>query len=143
LDGKVWPTTEHYFQAQKFLDPKLQKMIRKLQTPRECHEFVRQPHIQRQIRSDWFMIREEVMYRAVKAKFTQHLHLKQMLLDTGDAILVEHTDNDNFWGDGGDGRGQNKLGHILMRVRDEIRNRNQDIKQHTNSFQQRTQFSNY
>jgi hypothetical protein len=45
-----------------------------------------------------------------------------MLLDTGNAILVEHTDNDNFWGDGGDGRGQNKLGHILMRVRDEIRN---------------------
>ena len=39
----------------------------------------------------------------------------------GDAKLVEHTTNDSYWGDGGDGRGRNMLGQLLMQVRDELR----------------------
>lgn len=61
------------------------------------------------------------MLTAVRAKFTQHEDLKQVLLSTGDAILVEHTSNDRYWGDGGDGTGRNALGKILMQVREEIR----------------------
>jgi predicted NAD-dependent protein-ADP-ribosyltransferase YbiA (DUF1768 family) len=44
-----------------------------------------------------------------------------VLLGTEDAMLVEHTANDNFWADGGDGGGQNWLGRILMEVREELR----------------------
>ena len=40
---------------------------------------------------------------------------------SGDAKLVEHTENDSYWGDGGDGSGRNMLGQILMQVRDELR----------------------
>ena len=42
---------------------------------------------------------------------------RALLLATGDAKLVEHTENDDYWGDGGDGRGKNMLGRILMDVR--------------------------
>ena len=48
-------------------------------------------------------VKDEVMFNAVFAKFTQHKTLCQELLDTGDATLVEHTANDSYWGDGGDG----------------------------------------
>ena len=43
------------------------------------------------------------------------------LLGAGDARIVEHTANDAYWGDGGDGSGKNMLGQILMRVREELR----------------------
>jgi len=62
------------------------------------------------------------MKEAVYAKFTQNKNLKQILLNTGDKILIEHTYKDSYWADGGDGSGQNWLGKILMIVRDHIRN---------------------
>lgn len=61
------------------------------------------------------------MYEAVYAKFTQHDELKKLLLSTGYAILIEHTPHDKYWGGGGDGSGKNKLGKILMKVRNELR----------------------
>lgn len=61
------------------------------------------------------------MYDACLAKFSQHADLKQLLLDTGEAVIIEHTKNDNYWGDGGDGTGRNQLGKTLMRVRDTLR----------------------
>ena len=42
------------------------------------------------------------------------------LLATGDSTIVEHTENDAYWGDGGDGSGKNRLGQILMRVREKL-----------------------
>lgn len=60
------------------------------------------------------------MYDIVKAKFTQYQDLKELLLSTAGCTVVEHTVNDNYWGDGGDGSGRNQLGKTLMRVRDEL-----------------------
>ena len=61
------------------------------------------------------------MLEALQAKFTQHPELRDVLLATGDANLVEHTDNDAYWADGGDGSGKNMLGKLLMRVREQLR----------------------
>ena len=61
------------------------------------------------------------MREALRAKFSQHQDLRKILLDTGDAEIVEHTSNDSYWGDGGDGSGKNMLGRLLMEVRDELR----------------------
>jgi ribA/ribD-fused uncharacterized protein len=63
------------------------------------------------------------MRKAVLAKFEQHPDLAALLVATGDARIVEHTDADSFWGDGGDGSGQNMLGRILMDVRARLRSR--------------------
>ena len=61
------------------------------------------------------------MRKAVAAEFEQHEDLRALLLSTEEAKLVEHTENDDYWGDGGDGRGKNMLGRILMEVRAGLR----------------------
>lgn len=73
------------------------------------------------LRRDWESVKDKVMLEALCAKFTQHEDLKAILLGTGDAILVEHTENDSYWGDGGDGSGKNRLGQLLMQLREELR----------------------
>ena len=76
----------------------------------------------RRLRRDWESAKVNVMREVVMAKFTQHPELRELLLSTGDAKLIEHTANDDYWGDGGDGRGKNMLGRILMDVREQLRN---------------------
>jgi ribA/ribD-fused uncharacterized protein len=61
------------------------------------------------------------MLRALRAKFNQHPYLRSQLLETGNAYLVERTMNDGYWADGGDGSGRNRLGELLMQVREELR----------------------
>ncbi len=118
LDGKTWPTSEHYFQAQKFLEDAIQKKVRQAKSPSVAARMGRDRS--NPLRRDWEKAKDDVMRTAVRAKFTQHEELKKLLLDTGDAILVEHTENDSYWGDGGDGSGKNMLGRILMQVRGEL-----------------------
>ena len=119
LDGKVWPTSEHYFQAQKFAGTEFEEEIRLVKSPMIAARMGRARS--KPLRADWEQVKDEVMRRAVLAKFTQHEELRDTLLATGDALLVEHTRNDSYWGDGGDGRGRNMLGQILVSVREELR----------------------
>ena len=61
------------------------------------------------------------MRTALITKFNQHDKLRDLLLSTQDCTLVEHTINDSFWADGGDGTGKNMLGRLLMEVRHTLR----------------------
>jgi ribA/ribD-fused uncharacterized protein len=119
LRGKSWPTSEHFFQAQKFNDRSHQGQIRKAKSPMTAARLGRDR--KKKLRKDWESVKIGIMREAVLAKFTQHEDLRDVLLSTGDAKLVEHTSNDSFWGDGGDGSGENWLGRILMEVREKLR----------------------
>jgi ribA/ribD-fused uncharacterized protein len=121
LDGKCWPTTEHYFQAQKFPATPREEEIRGAASPMIAARMGRSRSYP--LRSDWEEAKDEIMHRALSAKFTQHDALRQLLLATGDAEIVEHTGNDSYWADGGDGTGRNRLGELLVQVREELRNR--------------------
>lgn len=118
LDGKIWPTTEHYFQAQKFTDTTYQEKIRKAASPMLAATLGRDR--KQKIRKDWDTAKNNVMKKALLAKFNQHPLLRELLLSTENAKLVEHTENDNYWGDGGNGKGKNMLGQILMQIRKEL-----------------------
>lgn len=118
LDGKNWPSTEHYFQAQKFQDAAYQQKIRKTSTPLQAAILGRDRR--QKLRCDWESTKISVMRNALWAKFTQHEELKELLLSTNDARLVEHAENDSFWGDGGNGKGKNWLGRLLMEVRKQL-----------------------
>jgi ribA/ribD-fused uncharacterized protein len=120
LDGKVWPTSEHFFQAMKFHPHRLDLVeeIRKARTPGDAARAGRDR--KKPLRKDWESVKYDVMYRVVLTKFKQHERLRKILLGTKDAGLVEHTKNDSYWGDGGDGSGKNMLGQILMRIRVEL-----------------------
>jgi hypothetical protein len=115
----LWPTSEHYFQAMKFKDKSQQAEIRKANSPMLAARMGRDR--KRKLRRDWESAKVNVMREAVLAKFTQHDELQKLLLATGDAKIIEHTANDDYWGDGGDGKGRNMLGQILMDVRNQLR----------------------
>ena len=59
--------------------------------PREAFDFSRKPEVSRWRRSDWEQVKEDIMHKALLAKFTQHEWLCHRLLDTADRVLVEHT----------------------------------------------------
>lgn len=75
-----------------------------------------------QLRSDWENVKDDVMYEICKAKFSQNTELKKRLLSTGN----EHLEEGNTWGDKiwgtVNGIGENRLGKILMRIREELKN---------------------
>lgn len=73
------------------------------------------------MRPDWERVKDGIMLDAVAMKFTQHPSIKETLLSTGDAYLIEHTTKDRYWGDGGDGTGKNMLGKTLMALRDKLK----------------------
>ncbi|KAJ3086352.1 hypothetical protein HK102_013240, partial [Quaeritorhiza haematococci] len=128
LNGKVWPTSEHYFQAMKF-EPyeEVVEKVRLCTSPSEAARTGRSRSLP--LRPDWEQVKESIMMRALIAKFTQHPNLAQVLLSTGQAILVEHTSNDSYWADGWKKKGvkpqpgevspgRNRLGVLLMKMRD-------------------------
>ena len=119
IGGKVWPTSEHYFQAQKFAGTEHEEAIRSAKSPMIAARMGRDRS--KPIRPDWEQVKDDLMREAVRAKFSQHPDLREILLATGDARIVEHTANDSYWGDGGDGSGTNMLGQILMEVRAAVR----------------------
>lgn len=118
LKGKTWLTSEHYFQAMKFEGTKYETKIRKAKGPKKAAEIGRDRSLP--LRSNWENIKENFMFEALYAKFTQHKDLKEILINTGDKVLIEHTERDSYWGDGGNGSGENRLGHLLMRLRRQL-----------------------
>ena len=118
LGGKRWPTSEHYFQAQKFADPLQREKVRRAKTAMQAARLGRDRKVK--IRREWESVKVSVMRDAVWAKLTQHDYLRELLLMTDDSVLVEHTRHDSYWGDGGDGSGKNMLGKILMEIRGEL-----------------------
>lgn len=121
VDGFVYPTNEHYYQASKFNDEKLQKTIRECESPGRAFKYGRSPKNQCKLRSDWDKYRLKAMKKVLYAKFTQHEALKQLLLGTGEVLLVEDSPVDTFWGCGSSGAGKNHLGRMLVELRRKLR----------------------
>lgn len=114
IDGITYPTNENAFQA--------------LKCPERAREFVdltpgQAKRLGRRValRPDWDDVRLDVMYALNKQKFSENPALRERLLETGDRELIEgNTWRDTFWGVC-NGAGENHLGRILMRIRQEIR----------------------
>lgn len=119
IDGKKYKTTEHYFQSKKFEGTNWETKVRNANGPMEAARLGRDRS--GPLRRDWESVKDNVMRLCVEAKFRQHESIRKELLATGDAKLIEHTENDSYWGDGGNGSGKNMLGKILMEVRTKLR----------------------
>jgi ribA/ribD-fused uncharacterized protein len=119
LDEAWWRTSEHYFQAQKFIDTPHVEQIRLAPTPKDAAKMGRERS--RPLRSDWEQVKDDVMLKAVLCKFQTHADIREILLSTGEQLIVENSPIDYYWGCGADGSGKNKLGQILMEVRDLLR----------------------
>lgn len=117
-EGITYPHSEAAFQAAKVLDEEMRRTFTALTPTQAKHRGKRVA-----LRSDWNEVRLNVMEEVVRCKFTQHPELAQRLLDTGDALLMEGNRwRDTFWGvSTATGKGQNHLGKILMKIREELR----------------------
>ena len=126
IEGKRYLTVENYFQSMKAANPEDAEEIRLAPKPGESKRLGRHCVI----RKDWEDIKEDIMYKGVKAKFMQNPNLRTALEKTEDAWLEEgNTWHDNTWGvcrciKCQDKMAYNKLGKILMRVRKELKEGN-------------------
>jgi N-glycosidase YbiA len=118
VEGVYWSTVEHYFQAQKFIEDEIQERIRRAATPKDARVLGQSRAFP--IRENWDSLREEVMLRALRHKFNVN-GARELLLSTGERMLVESSPYDYFWAAGQDGTGKNRLGHLLVQVRQELR----------------------
>lgn len=118
IDGKYYSTVENYFQSQKTLDEEESEKIRLAMSPSVAKRLGRQCNM----REDWDKIKDEVMMKGLRAKFSR-TDMSDELLATNNDILEEgSTWGDYYWGiDFNTGIGENKLGKFLMQLRDEIR----------------------
>ncbi len=117
--GKKWKSTEHWFQANKFPNPwqAYQNRMQNLSAGQLQRQHYQAPQ-------GWHGKngkKIQIMLQGLREKFSQNPALRKLLLDTGDAIIVEAAPDDAEWGAGGDFKGKNYLGQMLMHVRNELR----------------------
>lgn len=133
--GRVWPTSEHAYQAMKFKDLEIQERIRSAETPKEAANLGRDRSLP--MKTGWeddlpgdatigravVKTKDVFMYAIVLEKFRQNAGIAEKLLNTSDAVLVEDTSSskDGYWGETAPGVGENRLGEILMLVRSDLR----------------------
>lgn len=115
LDGMVYPTVEHAFQAAKSSHPGYRENVRLASSPGQAKRISRTAPL----RDDWESVRLQIMADLVWLKF-QDPNLRRQLIATAGRRLVEGNDwGDKFWGCVR-GIGQNHLGRILMNVREHL-----------------------
>lgn len=116
IDGVKWPTAEHYYQAMKTTSKVEQDMIRKLDYPGKAKKAGQKVDL----RPDWDEVKDEVMLTCLKAKFEQNKYIRTQLINTRHHVLIEGNSwYDTYWGVDSELGGQNKLGKILMQLREE------------------------
>jgi len=114
VNGIWYRTNEHFFQSQAFTQsPAVQRQIMQAKTGGDAFR-IAQNHYKD---PDWRNRADSIMLFGLIAKFSDPVKLHK-LLSTGNALLVEDSDKDRFWGVGASGNGENKLGLMLMAVRD-------------------------
>jgi len=123
IDNRTWRSSEHYFQAQKFIhNQAIYNEILNADSARDAF-LIAQAH-QKDVRSDWYTRdinglapRDKAMIKVLWEKFTQNNDLKRLLLSTGTQTLIEDSPYDEYWGRGKLWNGQNQLGQMLMYIR--------------------------
>jgi len=117
--GKLYPTSEHAYNSEKFEDEKMKEEIR---NSRSAHEAFKHAQANREkYRKDWGEIRLGIMKNILRAKVEQHPYVKKKLLESGDKELIEDSWRDAFWGWGPDKNGENYLGKLWMEIREEFK----------------------
>lgn len=120
--GRIWQTSEHAYQAARYFEvaPQHVETIHGLPSAHAAYTFMRNNRATE--RASWSDEKRDVMYDIVRHKLGQHAYVQSQLLRTGDALIVEDSPKDSFWGWGPDRKGRNELGKIWMELREELRN---------------------
>jgi len=123
--GKIWQTSEHAYQAQRFFDNQ-PEIVEEIFNARSAHDAKKlSEKYTEKAAIDFSDKNIPIMEDICWHKLRQHPYIQKKLLETGDKEIVEDSPKDNFWGWGPNRDGRNELGKIWMRLRGKIK----DIKQ--------------
>ncbi len=116
-EGIVYPSVEHAYQAAKVLDVNLRLLISRLNSPSRARQMGRSF----QVRHNWDNIKLSIMENLLRIKFSLPYLRNRLIATKGIELIEENWWNDTFWGVS-NGVGENNLGRILMKLRDEFIN---------------------
>lgn len=116
--GEVFPTVEHAYQAARIIPGPERDSIKNAPSPLDAwREGQKYKNNEQYLVSDFD--KDAVMEELFRAKLKQHPDIRDILLESGDRELLKlHIDT--YWGTGEDGKGQNKMGKIWMKIRSEL-----------------------
>lgn len=119
IDGIVYPTSEHAYQAAKCMSPEGKKKIIAARSPlsakkisNDTYKAAKDP--------EWETKKVAIMESILRVKLAQHQEVYDVVTQSGIQELIEDSKVDYFWGRGQDGSGQNQLGKLWMKIRAEI-----------------------
>ncbi len=116
--GKKFQTSEHAYQWKKFIDsnPEIAEQIFNATSPNEVKKIsdIHKSEASRNFPDLKLKIMEEIL----RAKTEQHEKVRIILKESGNKTIVENSPIDSFWGVGPDGKGENALGKLWMKIRD-------------------------
>lgn len=123
FEGEVFATSEHAYQAGKARRPAVRKWLMEAPSPALLAMAAHGLYYW-DVAPGWSTTKFDRMRAVLRAKFIQHPDLRELLLSTGDARLVESATVDNevnrLWGEV-NGVGRNMLGVLLMEIREALR----------------------
>lgn len=119
IDGVLYPTSEHAYQAAKCIDLDGKKEILSAKSPLLAKEVSNQKYKSAKD-PDWNAKKLSVMESILRSKLAQHQEVREALIKSGDEEIAEDSPVDSFWGSGKDRGGKNQLGKIWMKIRSEL-----------------------
>ena len=121
-DGYLYASLEEAFQSSLFLPdyPKISDKIKKSHSAHEAQKIMFD-----NIDKVKYSLEEQVpiMEELLRLKLDQNPYVKKKLLQTQDYLIVEDSPKDSFWGWGPNRDGENRLGKLWMKLRDEYKNK--------------------
>ena len=125
MDNEYFQTSEHAFQYLKFVDTnkEIADKIKESFSPNDARIIA---HENKEYRlSNWSDVKYQNMEKVLRLKVEQNPIVKDVLLNTKDYIIAEKCiDEDTDWGLDSNNQGNNYLGKIWMKIRDDIRRGN-------------------
>lgn len=117
VDGVVYKTAEHAYQSLRMIEDGREK-IKNASSPLKAWQLAQCAKGKGLL--DPAIDKYDLMKKIFRAKLAQHDDVQAILRDTGTATLLKVWDTDYYWGTGADGTGENQMGKIWMKLRDEI-----------------------
>lgn len=123
IEGILYPTVEHAYHSLRYDDQKIQQEIIQARSPFLAWQ-ISQKYKDQQ-KKDFVENKLQVMEDLLRIKVSQHIDVKQVLSESGNIQIVKHITTgpaaDGFWDDGVDGLGENHIGKLWMKIREELK----------------------
>jgi ribA/ribD-fused uncharacterized protein len=121
VEGEIFATVEHAYQASRFKNGSKERgEIKNAKSPLQAWFLAQEYKANKEVFVDYS--RQELVVtfeRLFRLKYEQHEEIRHILEMTKDRGIIKIFGKDNFWGTGEDGSGQNKMGKLWMKIRDE------------------------